>query len=156
MESKDQPTDQAIRGAVMNDMDRFMAKVEKIPFTDCWIWSGALKPNGYGDMLFKSKIQTAHRISYQLFVGEIDKNLDVCHKCDVRHCVNPSHLFAGTRKQNMEDAKAKNRVSKSRSKLTQQQADEIKQLNIPNYLIAQKYNVSQNIICRIKKGIHYK
>jgi hypothetical protein len=140
----------------MNDMDRFMAKVEKIPFTDCWIWSGALKPNGYGDMLFKSRTQTAHRISYQLFVGEIDKNLDVCHKCDVRHCVNPSHLFAGTRKQNMEDAKAKNRMSKSRSKLTQQQANDIKQLNIPNYLIAQKYDVSQNIICRIKKGMHYK
>jgi hypothetical protein len=140
----------------MNDINRFMAKVEKIPFTDCWIWSGALKPNGYGDMLYKGRTQTAHRISYQLFVGEIDKNLDVCHKCDVRHCVNPSHLFAGTRKQNMEDAKAKNRISKSRSKLTQQQANEIKELNIPNYLIAQKYDVSQNIICRIKKGIHYK
>ena len=140
----------------MNDIQRFMAKVEKIPFTDCWIWSGALKPNGYGDMQYKGRTQTAHRVSYQLFVGAVDPGLDVCHKCDVRHCVNPSHLFAGTRKQNMEDAKAKNRISKSRSKLTQQQANEIKKLNIPNYLIAQKYNVSQNIICRIKKGIHYK
>ena len=133
-----------------------MAKVEKIPFTDCWIWSGALKPNGYGDMLYMGKTQTAHRISYQLFVGEINKNLDVCHKCDVRHCVNPSHLFAGTRKQNMEDAVAKDRMSKSKAKLTKQQADNIKVLDMPNYLIAKKYNVSQNIISRIKKGIHYK
>ena len=137
-------------------MYRFMAKVERIPFTDCWIWSGALKPNGYGDMLYKGRTQTAHRISYQLFVGEIDKNLDVCHKCDVRHCVNPSHLFVGTRKQNMEDAVAKNRMSKFKAKLTKQQADNIKVLDMPNYLIAKKYNVSQNIISRIKKGIHYK
>jgi hypothetical protein len=133
-----------------------MAKVEKIPFTDCWIWSGALKPNGYGDMLYEGRTQTAHRVSYQLFVGEIAKNLDICHKCDVRHCVNPLHLFAGTRKQNMEDAVSKNRMKKSRAKLTQQQANEIKELSIPNYLIAKKYDVSQNIICNLKKGRSYK
>ena len=140
----------------MNDINRFMAKVEKIPFTDCWIWSGALKPNGYGDMLYEGRTQTAHRVSYQLFVGEIAKNLDICHKCDVRHCVNPLHLFAGTRKQNMEDAVSKNRMKKSRAKLTQQQANEIKELSIPNYLIAKKYDVSQNIICNLKKGRSYK
>ena len=140
----------------MNDIQRFMSKVEKIPFTDCWIWSGALKPNGYGDMLYQGRTQTAHRVSYQLFVGEIQPGLDICHKCDVRHCVNPQHLFAGTRKENMQDAVRKKRISKSRSKLTGEQTTEIKLLQIPNYLIAKQFKVSQNIISRLKKGLHYK
>ena len=137
-------------------IDRFFEKVEKVPFTDCWIWSGALKSNGYGDLFFNGKTQTAHRVAYQLFVGAVEKNLDVCHKCDVRHCVNPSHLFVGTRKENMQDAAKKNRVAKTNSKVTQDQANEIRKLDLPNYVIAKKFNISQNIVSRIKKNIHYK
>ncbi len=140
----------------MNDINRFLNKVEKIPFIDCWVWSGAMKPNGYGDMFFNGRTQTAHRVSYQLFVGHIDANLDVCHKCDVRFCVNPNHLFLGSRKENMQDAVKKKRMAKSMAKLTQKQADEIKKLDMPNYLIAKKYGVSQNIICNLKNGRYYK
>ena len=140
----------------MKDINRFLSKVEKIPFTDCWIWNGALKNNGYGDFYLNGKVQTAHRASYQLFVGLIENKLDVCHKCDVRHCVNPNHLFLGTRKENMLDAVRKKRIAKPLAKLTQLQAEDIKKLDMPNYLIAKKYAVSQNIVCNLKNGRYYK
>lgn len=140
----------------MKDLDRFLNKVEKIPFTDCWIWAGALKPNGYGDFYLNGKVQTAHRASYQLFIGSIDKSVDICHKCDLRHCVNPNHLFAGSRSENMKDASNKGRLGHRVAKLSYEQSQIIKESSEKNYLLAQKYNVSQNIISRIKKGIHYK
>ena len=140
----------------MKAIERFLEKVEHIPFTDCWIWSGAMKPNGYGDIYFNGKVQTAHRVSYQLFVGNVDKNLDVCHKCDVRYCVNPKHLFLGTRKENMQDAARKNRIAKSNAKLTPEQVIEIRKNNLSNDELAKKFNVSKQIISRVKRFIHYK
>lgn len=69
---------------------RFLEKTKK---TDgCWIWLGAKGSNGYGQMQFGPRKQQAHRISYQLFVGEIPANLTLDHICRRRECVNPYHL----------------------------------------------------------------
>lgn len=89
--------------------DRFLSKV-KIPINkkDCWIWNACTKPDGYGLFVYKKKIR-AHRFSYMLFIGDIPKNKMVCHKCDIRNCVNPKHLWLGTHKQNMRDKKIKGR-----------------------------------------------
>lgn len=60
----------------------------------------------------KAKTFRAHRYSYQVFVGEIPEGLLVCHTCDVRHCVNPEHLWLGTNQDNVDDMVKKNRNHK--------------------------------------------
>lgn len=79
----------------------------------CWEWKGDLHPNGYG---YTTNYETrkrshVHRLSYQIFKGEIPFGLYVCHHCDNPRCINPDHLWVGTAKENMQDAARKGRLA---------------------------------------------
>jgi hypothetical protein len=81
----------------------------KVKVSDgCWIWTGATSA-GYGVMNFRGKVIGAHRISWELHNGTIPDNMHVLHKCDIRCCVNPAHLFIGTNQDNILDSIKKNR-----------------------------------------------
>lgn len=95
----------------MNVQERFMDKVMPVTMGGgCWIWEGNLDGVGYGMDKYEGRIQGTHRISWQLFRGPIPEGLCVLHHCDVRCCVNPNHLFVGTKKDNARDAERKGRV----------------------------------------------
>lgn len=80
-------------------VDRFWAKVDK---TDgCWLWSAARTADGYGNIKVDGKARRAHRLAYELSVGEIPAGLDLDHLCRNRSCVNPDHLEPVTRRENV-------------------------------------------------------
>lgn len=95
----------------MNLEERFWAKVDKTP--TCWNWVGALS-GGYGHInAFKERgtLLKAHRLSWELHHNcRIPTGLSVLHRCDNPKCVNPDHLFLGTRDDNMKDAARKGRI----------------------------------------------
>lgn len=91
-----------------NLIKRFFDKTYPEPNTGCWLWGGDYYTTGYGIISSSGKSTSAHRFSYSMFKGSPHGNY-VLHKCDVRGCVNPDHLFLGTQKDNIQDMIKKGR-----------------------------------------------
>ena len=129
---------------------------------ECWLWNGPMNGTGYGHMeVSRAKWVTAHRFSYEKFIGKIPEGLFVCHKCDVRNCVNPSHLFLGTAADNNLDKETKGRAIVLRgsahgvSKLTEAQVKEIKAAPRKHGICAELgriYNISRQNISYIRSN----
>jgi hypothetical protein len=96
-------------------LTRFLEKTDR-PENGCWIWTGDLSTPGYGRMSLpiepgqkRPRMDGAHRIAWRLFRGPIPDGAFVLHRCDVRRCVNPDHLFLGTAGDNTNDMASKHR-----------------------------------------------
>jgi hypothetical protein len=80
------------------------------PNTGCWLWTRGVDRQGYGALRHDDHIHKAHRLAWTLTFGRVaDSKLFVCHKCDVRSCINPHHLFLGTNTDNVNDMVRKGR-----------------------------------------------
>jgi len=143
--------------------EKFIDKIEEystpVTETGCWIWNKPLNRGGYGRVKIKGKSVSAHRLSYMVHVKD-PKNMHVLHKCDIRCCVNPNHLYLGTHQDNMKDKKDRKRASKPRANaqgekhakalLTTDQVKEIRQKYLPRQytykMLSKEYGVSVRTI----------
>lgn len=120
----------------------------------CWIWTGS-KRNGYGLIHMNGKCLSAHRVSYETFVGRIPREMVICHSCDNPSCINPDHLRSATMKENMADREARHRRDVrgeqiGTSKLTANQVLAIRASNLSNAELAEMYGVHKSNIWAIR------
>lgn len=141
---------------------RFWEKVDKSG--DCWNWIGGIGSYGYGHFCpGNNKPINAHRFSYELTHGPIaNPKLLVCHKCDNRRCVRPSHLFLGSHKDNSQDAVKKGRTAKGERQgsavLTTDTVSQIRKLigTMSQKRIAEIFGICQAQVSRINTKRHWK
>lgn len=134
--------------------DRFYRSIRTWDGSDCWTWRGStVSRRGYGLIRVGNKKIQAHRFSWILHhnMEPIPEGLNVCHSCDNPGCVNPDHLWLGTRLENVRDMVKKDRHPKGersgRALLTESQVREARELwktgAIPRKTdIAKKYGLS--------------
>ena len=98
----------------------------------CWVYTGKIINTGYGMIRAGDKMISAHRASYQAFIGEIPEGMFVCHSCDNKRCINPAHLWVGTNQDNMRDMQQKgrhgSRTQPERLKLDEAKVRQIREL----------------------------
>lgn len=147
----------------MTPQQLFEKKIQK--GASCWVWTASKNREGYGHFGFRGSTHLAHRVSWILYRGEIENNLCVLHHCDNPSCVNPGHLFLGTRLDNMRDCARKGRKNPQRgeespcAKLTSKDVISIKQkrkAGMSTRKIAEDYGVSSSTISMITTGRNWR
>lgn len=133
----------------------------------CWIWNAGKISTGYGAIYFRGKVRLAHVVSWIVNKGEISGRTLLCHKCDVRDCVNPDHLFIGTWKDNSLDMVKKGRTCHgeraSSAKLSEDDIKQIRALHDPQNpngpsqnQIAEMFGVSKTTVSMIVRGLSWR
>ncbi len=145
---------------VLSIYKRFHAGYSPEPNSGCWLWEKSCDKNGYGYIKYKDKTTKAHRVSLLLIDIDIENKM-VLHKCDNPSCVNPTHLFVGNAKDNMQDMLSKNRqnytgtslprTKNPNAKLTEKDVQEIRSSIQSLKELSLLYGISITHVHRIKR-----
>ncbi len=147
--------------------ERFWEKAKIGPPDECWEWQRCVHKPGYGRFRLYGSTEGAHRVAWMLSYGPIPPEMQVCHHCDNRRCVNPKHLFLGTVKDNVADMTSKGRAHYQKpgfhstttgedngwSKLTSDRVIEIRKAydsgTETGVSMAERFGVSQTTISKV-------
>lgn len=140
--------------------ERFWVKVRKGPGpNDCWEWIAGRYTSGYGTFWLDGGMKQAHRVALAGKLGRpIKPKLHALHKCDNPPCVNPAHLWEGTREENIQDCVQKGRhvtghgESSHLAKLSDNDIREIREWKGIQRVIGEKFGISQAHVSRIQLG----
>lgn len=150
------------RAQTITPIKQFLYHAGQPDDNGCMLWKGTIGDRGYGQLTRHpatsgSRIIYAHRFAFELAYGPIPEGMHVLHQCDVRSCVNPTHLFMGTQADNMADKTAKGRQQKGEqcnlSKLTAEAVIDIRLRyqagGITQKKLAAEYSISIANVCAI-------
>lgn len=126
---------------------------------NCQVWTGEITRNGYP----RKGRRMMHREALAARLGRpVAPGMDACHTCDNRACVNPEHIYEGTRKQNMADCTARGRHNKPRgeghwtAKLSAAEVARIRAQSMAGASrasLAREFGVHPATVSRIARGI---
>lgn len=151
---------------ITNNKEKKLIGVDKSTLSECILTTRALMSTGYAQLKYQGKLVYQHRLAYAEHNGLDVFNLGglVLHKCDVRNCVNPDHLFLGSYQDNMTDKVLKGRQTKGtatgRGVLTDEDRKSIRERFRPRsagvrsniYELSEEYKVALSSIYRVVKG----
>lgn len=134
---------------------------------DCWLWSGSCDTPGYATIRIDGKLRRASHVAFELNTGkQIPAGMVIMHSCDTPACVNPNHLFLGTKLLNSLDKKNKGRCNSPKGekhpmrKLTEKEVDEIRNIysqgNHTYTELAPRFNVNRTTISKIVNGKNWR
>jgi DNA-binding transcriptional regulator YiaG len=131
--------------------------------SSCWVWLGEHDGDGYGRARVEGRRVGAHRMALEEKLGRpLASGMCACHTCDNPGCVNPAHLFEGSRADNNRDMVAKGHLRalaahrNSQAKLTGTEVLEIRDLiDIPDGALARRFGVHSTTIAAIQRGERY-
>jgi HNH endonuclease/Helix-turn-helix domain len=129
--------------------DRFRAKIDDSAGLDgCWLWTARIATSGYG----RIGGNYAHRIAWLLEHGAIPDGMDVAHRCNVKACVNPAHLYVATRSQNLADAHRDGLIARSLTSAQRRIIDVMLLQGLSNREIARRVGVNRYKVDRYVRG----
>lgn len=142
------------KSVVRRQLDRLKVHCKITP-AGCWEWQRSRFPTGYGQVRAFGRNYYTHRLALK-FDGRLSEGKHACHRCDNPPCCNPSHLFAGTRKDNFADAVSKGRIREGEAhgmaRLTAAQVAEIRSryhFGETQRVLAKKFGVVQGYVSLI-------
>ena len=129
----------------------------------CWIFQGGRTQRGYGrwsvtDESTGRRVYAAHRSMWTIHFGTIPVGLQVLHKCDVKPCINPDHLYLGTAADNTRDALERGQIlagHRYRRSLSDKQVREIRSSSLGESRLCRKYGAAKGTIWKIRKRLTY-
>jgi HNH endonuclease len=145
----------------MTTLERLLGRCEPEPNSGCWLYLGGRNSDGYGSFYLNGQTVKTHRFAWEEMRGPIPSGLWVLHKCDVRHCCNPDHLYLGTIAENTADWVRRGRVPSQRgelnrrARLTGAQVVEMRALlaqGVNQQILAAQFGVSDSHVSEIKRG----
>lgn len=141
---------------IRNKTDDLLEMYDVEAFTGCWLWLGTVDTNGYGHCSLRGRRVSAHRLFFAQHKHPIPAGLCVCHTCDTPSCVNPDHLWLGTRGANNADMTRKGRHGRANARMTAKQVRVLRaipqRLRPEQKTLAAIFAVSRSTISEILGG----